>query len=71
MLDLVGNPNCWFCHAQAQFILLSGHTLVPVGFKANMLPHVRSLKSHPKDYRSPASNCHPGLMNKGLLTLVF
>ena len=18
MLDLVGNPNCWFCHAQAQ-----------------------------------------------------
>ena len=17
MLDLVGNPNCWFCHAQA------------------------------------------------------
>ena len=22
MLDLVGNPNCWFCHAQAQIILI-------------------------------------------------
>ena len=22
MLDLVGNPNCWFCHAQAH--VLSG-----------------------------------------------
>ena len=20
MLDLVGNPNCWFCHAQAQIL---------------------------------------------------
>ena len=20
MLDLVGNPNCWFCHAQALII---------------------------------------------------
>ena len=20
MSDLVGNPNCWFCHAKAQFI---------------------------------------------------
>ena len=20
MADLVGNPNCWFCHAQAQFL---------------------------------------------------
>ena len=23
MLDLVGNPNCWFCHAQAQIICIS------------------------------------------------
>ena len=22
MLDLVGNPNCWFCHAQAQILVL-------------------------------------------------
>ena len=20
MLDLVGNPNCWFCHAQAHLV---------------------------------------------------
>ena len=22
MLDLVGNPNCWFCHAQAHVLLI-------------------------------------------------
>ena len=23
VLDLVGNPNCWFCHAQAQIFVLT------------------------------------------------
>ena len=25
MLDLVGNPNCWFCHAQAHLKVENFH----------------------------------------------
>ena len=37
MLDLVGNPNCWFCHAQAQFI--HAFTLMIFDF-LNILKHL-------------------------------
>ena len=30
MSDLVGNPNCWFCHAKAIFILILVFILVDV-----------------------------------------
>ena len=28
MSDLVGNPNCWFSHAQAQITLLEGSVVL-------------------------------------------
>ena len=31
MLDLVGNPNCWFCHAQAHVVFFFILLIIVIG----------------------------------------
>ena len=74
MSDLVGNPNCWFSHAQAQMkISLIKYEHIPLTFK-NMKNETNSIlntkvKTEPRREKTGLRGFRPGLTQTGLYKL--
>ena len=61
MLDMVGNTNCWFSHAQAQLLLyIDKNLFLPWSFYptlwSDMTGHVRDM-IHPRHFVSQGTGC--------------